>query len=232
MKMQLKKWKGLIKAIIFDLDDTLYEERTFIEGGFKAVSRYMERQFSIDNKEFFKVLMNTLEEGRGHNFDIALTNYNLHNEKLLQKLVKIYRNHKPRIKPYPGVVNTLLILRNNKFFLGLITDGSESVQRNKITSLGIERLFDAIIYTDRIGKDVSKPSKRAYEMILEQFDIVAKEAIYVGDNPYKDFIGAKRLGMKTVRILQGEYKNGKVSKNYEANSFIKEVSELLSLISK
>lgn len=223
----------MIKAIIFDLDDTLYEERAFVESGFKAVSHYMKKQFGVDNRQFFNVLMDLLEkQGRGRNFDIALINYNLYDKKLVPKLVEVYRSHKPSIKPYPEVKNTLQALRNNKFLLGLITDGFETVQQNKVQSLGIESLFDLIVYTDKLGKYAQKPSKYPYEVMLRHFGVAAEEVIYVGDNPCKDFIGAKELGLKSVRVLKGEHKDMKVSEDYEADCSIRMISELPQLINK
>ncbi len=223
----------MIKVIIFDLDDTLYEERAFVESGFKAVANYIQEHFGIDKIEFFKTLMNSLEkQGRGRNFDIALINYNLYDKNLVPKLVEVYRSHKPSIKLYPEVINTLQALRNKRFLLGLITDGLETVQHNKVQSLGIEGLFDLIVYTDKLGKHTQKPSQYPYEVVLRHFGVTAEEVIYVGDNPCKDFIGAKKLGFKSVRVLKGEHKDVKVSEEYEADCFIRDISELPQLIDK
>jgi len=160
--MKLRNWKNSVKAIIFDLDDTIYEETKFVESGFRAVSSYAEKQLGIGKKKFFGALKNSLEkDGRGHTFDIVLKNYNCYNKGLVNKLVRIYRTHKPKIKPSPGVMTTLQILKN-KFLLGIITDGMGSVQRNKVKSLNIEKLFDLIVYSDDLGKDNYKPNKYPY----------------------------------------------------------------------
>jgi len=223
---------NLIKVIIFDLDDTLYEERIFVESGFRAVSEYIQKRFRVDKEDFFKVVMNILErEGRGYIFDTALRKYNLYRKKLVDKLVRVYRSHKPGIKPYPGVKSLINSLKK-KYKLGLITDGLGYVQRNKVKALGLERFFDFIIYTDDYSKRRSKPSSYSFKKALEYFNISPKEAIYIGDDPYKDFLGAKKLGIQTIRVLQGRYRNVKARRNFRADYNIGKLTEIKSLLRK
>jgi len=222
--------KNLIKVIIFDLDDTLYEEKTFVESGFKAVSEYVGKQFKINKKEFLKILIDILEkEGRGHIFDSALKRYNFYTKKLVDKLVKIYRFHKPNIQPYSGIRNLLKNLKK-RYKLALITDGLGYVQRNKVKALKIEKLFNLILYTNDYGKKNSKPSSYPFKKALKFFQIKPEEAIYIGDDPYKDFIGAKKLGVKTVRALQGRYKNTKAKRNFGADYNVNKLIEINKLL--
>lgn len=218
--------KKAIKIIIFDLDDTLYEEKAFVEKGFEAAADYLEEQFKINKKEFFEDLKNILrEKGRGHIFDIALRKYNLYSKKNVDKLVRVYRFHRPKIKLYPGLKNLLKSLRK-KYKLGIITDGMGNVQRIKVKTLGIENLFDLIIYTDDFNKKRPKPNPYSFKKVLEYFKVSPEEAIYIGDDPYKDFVGAKKVGIGTVRVLQGRFKNIKAEKNFQADYEIKKISEL------
>ena len=50
--------------------------------------------------------------------------------------------------------------------------------------------------------------------------------IYIGDNPNKDFVNIKKLGIKTVRVLTGNYKNLKLSKKFEAEITIRNLNFL------
>jgi len=224
--------KDLIKVIIFDLDDTLYLERTFVESGFKAVAEYIEKKFKSKKKDFFKVLIDILDkEGRGHIFDTALKKYDLYNKNLVDKLVEVYRSNKPNIKLYPGTKSLLSSLKR-KYKLALITDGLGYVQRNKVKALEIEKFFDLIIYTDEEGKDKSKPNLYSFRKVLKHFNISLKEAIYIGDDPHKDFIGAKKLGIKTIRVLQGRYKDIRGEKEFEADYNISKLTEIKNLLKK
>lgn len=218
--------KKTTKVIIFDLDDTLYGERAFVEKGFEAVALYIEEQFRINKKEFFEDLKDILKkEGRGHIFDTALRKYNLYSKKNVDKLVEIYRFHRPNIKLYPGLKNLLKSLRK-KYKLGIITDGMGSVQRIKVKALHVKSLFDFIIYTNELGKKRSKPNSYSFKKVLECFKISPEEAVYIGDDPHKDFVGAKKVGIRTVRVLQGRFENIEAEKGFEADYNIKKITEL------
>jgi len=64
--------------------------------------------------------------------------------------------------------------------------------------------------------------------------VLSEEAIYIGDNPYKDFIGAKKIGIPTVRILQPgrEYYKVRLDKEYEADYEIRELHEITDVLKK
>jgi len=215
---------SLKKVIIFDLDDTLYKEREFVEGGFKDVAKYMEERFNIKKADFYKLLLKVLEkQGRGHVFDSCLKEHNLYSKKIVDKLVKIYRFHKPNIKLYPSVKTLLLHLRKS-YKLALITDGLKYVQQSKVKALGLEKLFDLIIYTDAFDKKKSKPNPYSFNRVLEYFNVFPEQAVYIGDDPNKDFIGARKLGVKTIRVLQGRFKNIKAEKGFEADYIIHRIT--------
>ena len=144
--------KKEIKVIIFDLDDTLYKENDFVKSGFKSVSEYVNDNFGISNKKFYGLLVKTLKEkGRGKIFDIALKKYNIFNKELVQKLINVYRGHKPEIKVFNGVI-PLLSRFGKKYKIALITDGLLSVQKGKVKALGIEKFIDVVVYTNEFQK--------------------------------------------------------------------------------
>jgi len=220
----------LIKAVIFDLDDTLYEEFQFVKSGFLSVSVYMAKNYGIDKEKFYEILIKILEQhGRGKIFDIALEKMDLFNEDLVKSLVYIYRSHEPMIKLHDDLQEILSDLKK-EYKLGLITDGDSKVQRNKVRALKIEKYFDSMIFSDEFGIDKRKPHLFPYKQALKQLNIQAREAIYVGDNPNKDFIGAKKLNINTIRILNGEYKNIKLDEKYEADYNIDRFEELNRII--
>jgi len=116
-------------------------------------------------------------------------------------MVKIYREHKPEII-LDKDIKALLIKLRGIYSLGIVTDGYFEVQKKKVQALRLEELFDSIIYTDQYGREFWKPNVFGYKLALKDLQVSPEEAIYIGDNPHKDFIGAKRLGIVTIRILQ------------------------------
>ena len=221
----------MIRAILFDLDDTLYDEMQFVRGGFEAVSSYTSKNANVNQNVVYQLLLDVLEKhGRGQTFDIALKKLGLYNKNLIPKLVEVYRTHKPKLSLYSEVRTVLSTLRKQGYKLGLITDGNVEVQRNKVEALKIKDFFDCIIFSDEYGIEKQKPNPFPYQKALKELKASARETIYVGDNPYKDFVSAKRLGIHTVRIMRGQYKNVTLNKEFEAEYQIINLGELIDIV--
>ena len=190
-----------MKAVLFDLDDTLYPEIEFVHSGFRVVAQYLA---SLSNKGMhvlFERLCEILsQEGRGSVFDTLLQELGLFSRERVKLLLYLYRTHRPELKLYDEVPAVFDALRDRELRLGIITDGMASVQRNKINALGLDNLCDVIICSDEIGVECWKPSTMPFAIALELLDVVPENAVYVGDNVQKDFAGAKALGMHTIQF--------------------------------
>lgn len=114
----------------------------------------------------------------------------------------------------------------------IIADGCAKVQWNKINSLGLEKLIDKIIVTDDYGQGFGKPNKRSYVDMINYFNVKPNECVYVGDNPRKDFVGAKELGFQTVRIIreQGDHIDKNLTNEYEVHYVINNFKELQEIL--
>jgi len=187
----------MIKGIIFDLDDTLYPEKEFVISGFKSVANYLSSKYNLDFKIIFNILNDDFKVGlRKKNFNVLLEKLNIKDEKI-DKLISIYRDHKPDISLYKDAKTTLKNLKK-KFKMGLITDGYITTQKNKILALGIEKYFDCIII-NKIGK-MDKRNQKSFNKMSLKLKIDLKNILYVGDNPKKDFMITKKIGITTIRI--------------------------------
>ena len=152
--------------------------------------------------------------------------------ELIQELVRVYRSHKPAIQLYPDASWILEHLRG-KAQLGIITDGFLKTQQNKVAALGIEGLFDCIVYSDSFGAAEWKPSPTPYKTLMKRLECYGAECIYVADNPLKDFVSAKRLGWRTVQIVRegGIYSSVSVPDEFQASLRITSLRTLAELIS-
>ncbi len=222
-----------IKALLFDLDDTLYDEKQFVQSGFIIVAEFIEDKFKINKKDFCKILIDIFNGGsRGNIFNLALERVNVaYEENIIRAMVKIYREHNPKIRLAEDIKLLLTKLRGI-YSLGIITDGYFKVQKKKVQALRLEEMFDFIIYTDEYGREYWKPNVFSYKLALERFQIVPGEAVYVGDNPHKDFIGAKKIGITTIRVINQdrEYSNVSLDKEYEADYEIRELHEIINVL--
>jgi len=223
-----------IRAVLFDLDDTLYKEKQFVESGFSKVAEFVEDKFKIEKKVCYKILVDIFNDGvRGNIFNLALEKVNVaYEENIIRAMVKIYREHNPKIRLDKDIKSLLIKLREI-YSLGIVTDGYFEVQKKKVQILKLEELFDAIIYTDKYGKKYWKPNVFGYKLALKELkDLLPEEAVYIGDNPYKDFIGAKKIGITTVRVINQnrEYSNIRLDKEYEADYEIRELYEIVDVL--
>lgn len=220
--------KSSIKAVLFDLDDTLYEEMTFVASGFWTVAAYLTDKFGMNKQEMFSAMMEILEtEGRGKVFDRVLERYGLFSPALVIELVRIYRSHFPRISLYPDVQPTFQTLRKCGARLGIITDGLQFVQKRKIAALGLQELVDIIIYTDELGQEYWKPHPAAFQRAVVALGVKPAEAVYVGNDPDKDFAGPNSIGMFTTHLCR----NGMPEKcNCKANAHIDTLTKIMQVI--
>lgn len=189
-----------LRAIIFDLDDTLYPERAYVLSGFQAVAAWAEEHLGIPATQAFAELRQLFDEGvRGNTFNRWLANHGFQPDEWVHQMVQAYRKHDPHIEPYPEVPKLLKHLRL-RYRLGLLTDGYTEVQKRKLAALGLTSHFDVLVFSNEWGREAWKPSSRPFEIALERLGIPGPEAVYVADNPAKDFLGARQVGMWTVRV--------------------------------
>ncbi len=189
-----------LQAVVFDLDDTLYPERSYVLSGLWAVAVWVRREFGLSLNRTFVELKQPFEAGvRGDLFNRWLERRGLLSENHVTAMIQTYRRHEPKIFMSQQVCDLLGRLGHN-FRLGLVTDGYLEVQRRKVAALGLEDFFHAIVYSDQFGREAWKPSTRPFEEVLNRLAVSGNQAVYIGDNPAKDFRGARQLGMGAVRI--------------------------------
>ncbi|MCR5106643.1 MAG: HAD-IA family hydrolase [Lachnospiraceae bacterium] len=206
------------KVILFDLDDTLAPEDDFIRSGYSKVAEFLKEKYGAKDdasirlyslyKEDPKLVFNRFLEDEG----IPYT------DEDIKELIRVYREHEPKVDYYPDVLPNLYKLRDMGARLGIISDGYAVSQRNKLNVLKTKGIFDKIIITDELGREYWKPDIRSFIMMKEAFGAKWEDMVYVGDNPGKDFyIGRDRM-IATIRI----YREGSVYENAPYYENIKE----------
>ena len=192
-----------IRAVVFDLDDTLYLERHYVRGGFSAVGGILRAKLGRGHaREPFGDWMwrRFLAGQRKDMFGALSRRFGLGlRRRDITELVEVYRGHRPAIRPCRGVEELLAEMRRRRLRLGLLTDGFLPAQRLKLRALALERHFHAIVFTERLGRGAWKPSPRGFELIRRKLSVPHAACAYVADNPAKDFLPANRLGWLSVR---------------------------------
>ena len=215
---------------IFDLDDTLYPERSFVESGFRSVAIELEDRYGWPQHKSMKKMLDTLaNKGRGLVFDELLKSQGMLTSKNVKKCLNTYRTHQPNIHLNKGAELVIRSLNTRPY---LVTDGHKLVQHNKIRALGITSLFAKIYITHRYGIKNAKPSIYCFELIRKQINCDWNDMFYVGDNPYKDFVNLNKLGVHTIRVRTGEYADLEAQNGFDAIHSIDSMEHLPKLLEK
>ena len=213
--------------VVFDLDDTLYEEIQFVKGGFQAVAKLLSHKLHINEKKInIRLMQILLKFGRGKVFNQLLKENNIKNLSLIKKCLSVYRSHSPKIKLYKDAKKLISTMNMNPY---IVTDGNKIVQKRKIKFLNLENKVKKAFVTHNYGINHAKPSIYCFKKIKDIENIKWQEMIYIGDNPQKDFVNLNKLGVKTVRVMKGPYKLIKVKKSFDAKYKINNLLQVTSL---
>jgi len=216
------------KVIVFDLDDTLYYEIDYLISAYKEIALTIETKYSASN--VFLFMLNTYYEKKNvfeelnkkYSLDIPVENY-----------LFLYRNHIPQISLNQEIKEVLsVLLKTKSYTLGLLTDGRDLTQRNKIQALNLRKYFkeENIIISETFGS--AKPSLNNYLYFQQKYNNA--DFFCVGDNVNKDFVTPNQLNWKTICLLD----NGKnihkqdfsVCAEYLPQYKITNIKELLRLL--
>lgn len=216
-------------VLIFDLDDTLYDERTYVESGFRAVARWGKSQFGWDPDVSYATMISALDaEGRGAVFNRWLEGHGVRTKSAIRDCVRIYRHHTPDISVPKAILHLLSTLHPQPLYL--VTDGHKIVQAKKIAALGIAPSFRHCYITHRYGVASAKPSLRCFELIKARERCAWSDMVYIGDNPAKDFVSLNGVGAHTIRVKTGMHKDAVAKPGHEAQHVIADLHQLPSII--
>ena len=188
-------------VVLLDLDDTLYAERDWLLSGCRAVAGCAEALLGRSAAELYGwLLQRLLTEGRERLFDALLAAHGRCDPALSALLVHVFRSHRPRLTAFADVAPALAAWRARGCGLGLITDGVSCAQHAKLDGLGLRAGFDLVLCTDDLPGAARKPAPLAFQLALAHFGCAPEQAVYIGDDPSKDFLAPRALGMRTLRI--------------------------------
>ena len=215
----------MIKSVLFDLDDTLYNSTALSESARKAALKAMVNEgLNIELQEGYETLMRIVKK-YGSNYSEHFNRFlekkrGYVDYKLLASGIIAYHNTKfAYIRPFDDTIPTLIELVKRKKKLGIITNGVAIKQWEKILRLGLEHFFECVIISSEVNYE--KPSLKIYEIALQKLNLSPEEALMV-DNKIEDLKGAKDMVMQTVLMAR--------VKDAEYTPKIKKLSEILNFI--
>ena len=225
-----------VQGVVFDLDGTLYDQHQYLQGAFGAVAAYLCARLDLEENSILEGLleisrMKGSDSGKIIDDFVASTGGGADRREVIDRAVDAFVSFTPKeLLPYNDSREVLEWLKRRRIRLGLLTDGRPQVQRAKIKALCISGSFDAIVLSDECGRERRKPDPLPFQHVMSGLGVGPDECIFVGDNPKKDFVGARKLGIRTVRVLMGEYRNLSLGEEFDADDDIRSLAELPRLL--
>lgn len=196
----------MIKNILIDLDDTLYDFRkaekialrnTLEAIGIEPKEEIVKRYHEVNEEQWKKLERKeiTREELKVKRFEFLSKDFVM--ETSAKEIAKIYEEFLSRGHFFIPGAEELLIELSKKYYLYLVTNGITHVQKGRIKSGKISRYFTHIFISEQVGYD--KPSKEYFEACFEKIHPFRREeTILIGDSLTSDMLGGKNAGIKTV----------------------------------
>ncbi len=214
-----------MSVLVFDLDDTLYPELSYVHSGFRAVATMLSPLLDAPAETLATGMMaEEANHGRGQVFDNVLRRHGRWSKALVAACLRTYRQHQPEISLFPDAERALTRFADQPLYI--VTDGHKEVQARKVAALGLSGRVRHAYLTNRYGRHRAKPDPHVFQLIRQRENVVSSAVTYVGDNVKKDFVGIKPLGFNTVRILRGNYAHYVADEAHEAARLIQSLDEL------
>lgn len=205
----------MIKAVIFDIDNTLYDYDTVHKMGMEALWHYCRNAFAIEKALFLETYQKAwdLSESRIGTDTAAIHNRMLRlqcmaellNRPLFPHVCNMYHAYwdtlLAHMEPEPGILELLAELKKLGLRIGIGTDMTAYIQYRKLEQLQVSSFIDMIVTSEEAG--VEKPHSRLFELCVDKAGCKPQECVFIGDNVKKDVLGAISSGLYGVWYSRG-----------------------------
>ena len=192
----------MIKAVFFDIDDTLYDTSGFAKLARKAALNAMiDAGLPLSTDEAYDLLREIIKE-KGSNYDKhlnVLTKRVFGEEKPLLIAIGMITYHNVKfalLRLFPETMSTLIHLKARGYHLGVISNGITIKQYEKLVRLGLHHFFHSVITSQEAG--VEKPDIAIFELAMKTMGCKAENSVMIGNSFNDDVLGAIDAGMSAV----------------------------------
>lgn len=193
--------RPVARALILDLDDTLYPRQDHLRSGFMAVAHHISVRYGVRAEAALATLERCLASGVSrHAFQTLCAEHALPGGDI-PAMLHVFRNHQPALTLDEAVKSTLRRLRTAGWRMAILTNGLPSVQEKKIAALGLPSLVDHVVFAEQHSA-TGKPAAEPFRHALARLGVRAARCVCVGDDPVRDIAGARAVGIRTIRVTQ------------------------------
>ncbi|HET6511217.1 MAG TPA: HAD-IIIA family hydrolase [Candidatus Kapabacteria bacterium] len=223
----------MIKAIVFDLDNTLVDfmamKRQAVDA---AIDAMLDAGLDLTREEV-KSRIDAIYKERGIEYqqvfdDLMFSVFNRLNHRILASGIIAYRKaREAALKPYPHVTATLMELHRQGIKLAVLTDAPSREAWLRLCHVNLHHIFSMAVTFDDTGE--RKPSPKPFRKALEMLGVDPHEALMIGDWAERDMVGAKAVGMRTAFARYGDVFN---TQEHGADFELSDINDLLEIVSK
>lgn len=222
----------MIKTVIFDLDDTLYDYTTLNRDAMATMEQYVCSRYGMTCEQFGQAFLAARKETKQALGNTAAShNRLLYCQKTLEFLclnpvdgaLEMYETYWGHLLSHmtlrEGALDLLQYCKDREIKVGICTDLTAHIQHRKLRALGIVPYVDALVTSEEAGAE--KPDARMFRLILDKLNVTPEEALFIGDSLEKDVLGARRTGIKTLWL------HPEAGEDYPSVATLKEVRRML-----
>ena len=213
---------GNLRAVGFDLDGTLFDHRSsarmgldwFLSGlGTESTEELRTAWFAAESEQFerWRAGQISFQEQRRERLRIFLPMIGLSAPSNVGHLAELFseylRSYRAAWRPFSDSAEVLRILRESGYRVGVLTNGTQEQQVDKLTVIGLLGAFDVVCTSEQIG--AQKPDPYAFVEFAKRLEILPSACLFVGDSAEQDFAGARGAGMRALLINRyGDHAEG------------------------
>jgi HAD superfamily hydrolase (TIGR01549 family) len=198
--------KNKIKAILFDVDETLFDRVLAQQAILELIVKQMPQVFDgydpgrvlaafLKSDQIYTDLFNNgapSEGSRDRRSKLFLQLLGI-DEKYTAKITELYVKDYPGVKAHVDGAVPVIKKLSRKYQLGVVSNGFTDVQYRKLEAMGLRDLFSCIVLSEEFG--IRKPNPGIFHQAALLLHMQPQECLYVGDSYTNDVIGAKNAGM-------------------------------------
>ncbi len=221
----------MIKAVVFDLDNTLVDFMAMkrqavdaaitamIDAGldltFDKIKSHIDDIYREQGIEYQRVFDQLLQESLGY----------LDHRILSSGIIAYRRAREAALRPYPHATATLMQLVKKGVRLAVVSDAPAREAWLRLCYMNFHHIFDAVVTYDDTGE--RKPSPKPFLTALKSIAVEPHEAMMVGDWAERDMVGAKNVGMQTAFAKYGDSFG---NQNVTADHILEDISDILKIV--
>jgi HAD superfamily hydrolase (TIGR01662 family) len=206
----------MIRALLLDLDNTLYDYESCNQPAVDAMLSLAEQQLHIPKATLAIEFASARDKVKHWLPSVAAAHSRLlYLQTMIEKLTgkthpsvalslhdsfwSVYFSH---MKLHAGVKDALRAIKEKGITIIVLTDLTTEIQLKKLVHLGIADLIDSVVTSEEAGAD--KPHPKMFLRALQKAGCTAAECLVVGDNVEADIVGAQQAGMRCALVKGAE----------------------------